>query len=146
MSNNKQDFWKIVRHFVKENKSSGSVPPLVITNENYETSMHVTDRDKVECLSEYFTSISSISEEQPAVSHLIPKTDAKLHQIIISEQEVIDMLETLNIHKASSPDGISNTMLKYVAKSIEKPLTSLHNRLLKHNHFPDIYKYSHVIP
>ena len=47
MSNNKQDFLKIVKHFVKENKSSGSVPPLVITNENDETSMHVTDRDKV---------------------------------------------------------------------------------------------------
>ena len=77
---------------------------------------------------------------------MIPKTDAKLDQIIISEQEVIDMLETLNIHKASGPDGISNTMLKYVAKSIAKPLTSLYNRLLKHNHFPDIYKYSHVIP
>ena len=47
MSNNKQDFLKIVKHFVKENKSSGSVPPLVITNENDETSTHVTDRDKV---------------------------------------------------------------------------------------------------
>ena len=118
MSNNKQDFWKIVRHFVKENKSSGSLSPLVITNENDETSMHVTERDKVECLNEYFTSISTISEEQPAVPHLIPKTDAKLDQIIISEQDIIDMLETLNIHKASGPDGMSDTMLKYVEKSI----------------------------
>ena len=74
--------------------------------------MYVSDREKVECLNEYFTSISTISEEQPAVPHLNPKTDAKLDQIIISEQEVIDMLETRNIHKASGPDGISNTMMK----------------------------------
>ena len=146
MSNNKQDFWKIVRHFVKENKSSGSIPPLVITNENDETSMHVTDREKVECLNEYFTSISTLSQDQPALPNLIPKTDAKLDQIIISEQEVIDMLETLNVNKASGPDGISNKMMKCVAKAIAKPLTSLYNPLLKHNHFPNIYKYSYVIP
>ena len=36
--------------------------------------------------------------------------------------------------------------MKCVAKAIAKPLTSLYNRLLKHNHFPNIYKYSHVIP
>ena len=40
-SNDKQDFWKIVRHFVKENKSSGSIPPLLIKDENNETIMHV---------------------------------------------------------------------------------------------------------
>ena len=97
MSNNKQDFWKIVRHFVKENKSSGSIPPLVITNENDETNMYVTDHEKANCLNEYFTSISTISEEQPALPILNPKSEAKLDQIVITEQEVIDMLETLNI-------------------------------------------------
>ena len=146
MSNNKQDFWKIVRHFVKENKSSGSIPPLVITNENDETKMYVTDHEKVNCLNEYFTSISTISEEQPVLPILNPKTEAKLDQIVITEQEVIDMLETLNIHKASGPDGISNRMMKLVAKSLAKPLVSLYNRLLNQNHFPKIYKYSHVIP
>ena len=77
MSNNKQEFWKIVRHFVKENKSSGSIPPLVITIKYDETSMHVTDREKVECLNEYFSSISTLSQDQPALPNLIPKTDAK---------------------------------------------------------------------
>ena len=142
MSINKEDVLKIVRHFVKENKSSGSIPSLVITNEINETSMHVTDCEKVECLNEYFTSISTISEDP----NLIPKTDAKLDQIIISEQELIEMLGTHNIYRVSGPDGISNKMMKCVAKTIAKPLTSLYNRLLKHNHFPNIYKYSHVIP
>ena len=77
---------------------------------------------------------------------MIPKTDAKLDQIIIYEQEVFDIIEIINVHKASGPDGISNKMMKCIAKVIAKPLTSLCNRLLKHNHFPYIYKYSHVIP
>ena len=53
------------------------------------------------------------------------------------------MLETLNIHKASGPDGISNKMMKSVATAIARPLTSLYNRLLKNGQFPEIYKYSH---
>ena len=36
-------------------------------------------------------------------------------------------------------------MMKNVAKSLAKPLVSLYNRLLNQNHFPKIYKYSHVI-
>ena len=55
------------------------------------------------------------------------------------------MLETLNVYKASGPDGISNKMLKSVAKAIAKLLTTLYNRLLEECQFPDIYKYSHVI-
>ena len=42
-------------------------------------------------------------------------TDVKLEQIVISEQEVVDMLETFNIHKASGPDDISNKMVKSAA-------------------------------
>ena len=144
MTNNKQDFWKTVRHFVKRNKSSGSIPPLVTADENLETKMHVTDQEKVECLNEYFTSISTISDEVPQIPNLIPKTDARLEQIEISEQEVLDMLETLNTDKASGPDGISNKMMKAVAQAIAKPLTALYNRLLKNHIFPEIYKYSLV--
>ena len=102
--------------------------------------MHVTDQEKVECLNEYFTSISTISDEVPQIPNLIPKTDARLEQIEISEQEVLDMLQTLNTHKASGPDGISNKMMKAVAQAIAKPLTALYNRLLKNHIFPEIYK------
>ena len=69
-----------------------------------------------------------------------------MEQIVIFEQEVVDMLETLNMHKASGPDGISNKTMKSVAKAIAKPLTSLYNRLLINGQFPEIYEYSHVIP
>ena len=97
MSINKQEFWKIVMHFVKENKSSGSIPPPLIKDENNETIMHVTDQDKVECFNDYFSSISTVPDTHPILPNLISKTDAKLDQIVIHEPEVIDMLETLNV-------------------------------------------------
>ena len=78
MSNNKQDFWKIVRHFVKENKLSGSIPPLLTKDENNETIMYVTDQDKVECFNDYFSSISTVLDTQPILTNLISQTDSKL--------------------------------------------------------------------
>ena len=68
--------------------------------------MRVTDRENA-----YFTSISTISEDLSA----LPKLMTRL--IKISEQEVIDMLETLNKFKASGPDGISNKMMKGHSKT-----------------------------
>lgn len=144
-SSNKRDFWKLVRHFVKENKTSDSIPPLSSTDENNQTQIHVTDQEKVECLNNYFTSISTTTNEPPTLPNLMPKTNSKLESIVITEQEVIDVLESLNINKASGPDLISNKMLKCVAKSFARPLTALFNRLLRNRKFPEIWKFSHVI-
>ena len=55
VSSNKRDFWKIVRHFVKGNKSSEIIPPLTSIDENNQSQMHYTDHEKVECLNSYFT-------------------------------------------------------------------------------------------
>ena len=86
-SNNKQDIWKIIRHFVKKNRSSGSIPPLLTKTENNVTIMHVTDQNKIECFNNYFSSISTIPDTQPILPNLISQTDTKLDQIVTHEQE-----------------------------------------------------------
>ena len=100
---------------------------------------------KVDCFKNYFSSISTVPDTQPILPNLISQTDTKLDQIVIHEQEVVDMLETLNVYKASGPDGISNKMLKSIAMAIAKPLTTLYNRLLEECQLPDTYKYSEII-
>ena len=48
-SNNKREFRKIIRHFVKSNASPTSIPPLV-TQENGHCQIHITNYEKAECL------------------------------------------------------------------------------------------------
>jgi hypothetical protein len=62
------------------------------------------------------------------------------------EQEVIDMLCTLNANKAVGPDIISNMMLVSVKEEILKPLCSLFNKSLREKVFPSDWKIAHVIP
>ena len=129
---------------MKGNKSSETIPPLTSIDENNQSQMHYTDHEKVECLNSYFTSVSSITTEPPLIPDLVLKTYSKLDSIVITEEKVIDILESLNTNKASGPDLISNKMLKNVARSIAKPLTELFNRLLLNHKFPDRWKFSHV--
>ena len=69
-----------------------------------------------------------------------------LSQVIVTEQEVIDVLCTLNANKAVGPDIISNRMLASVKEEIWKPLCILFNKSLREKVFPSDWKIVHVIP
>ena len=69
-----------------------------------------------------------------------------LSQIDISEQDVLDMISTLDAKKAVGPDIISNRMLLAVKNEVSKPLCLIFNKSLQQNIFPDQWKIAHVIP
>jgi hypothetical protein len=62
------------------------------------------------------------------------------------ESEIIDIINSLDLDKASGPDFISHRMLKGVSRTISKPLSILFNRSLQEETFPDSWKMAHVIP
>ena len=87
-SNNKREFRKIIRHFVKSNASPTSIPPLV-TQENGHCQIHITNYEKAECLFFfYFTSILTVPSDTPDLPLFQLKTNATLDTFEISEQEV----------------------------------------------------------
>ena len=116
-SANKRDFWKIIRHFVKSNTSSSTIPPL-ITEENGHRQIHVTDDEKADCLTTYFTSVSTVPDVTPDLPVFHLKTNEKLESFEILELEVYDVLSSLNVNKASGPSFISYKLLKSVARAV----------------------------
>jgi hypothetical protein len=64
----------------------------------------------------------------------------------VSEQDILDMISTLDANKAVGPDIISNKMLIAVKVQISKPLCMLFNKSLHQNIFPTDWKLAHVIP
>jgi hypothetical protein len=53
----------------------------------------------------------------------------------VSEQDILDMISTLDANKAVGPDIISNKMLIAVKVQISKPLCMLFNKSLHQNIF-----------
>ena len=64
----------------------------------------------------------------------------------IGEEDVRPVLHSLNVNKATGPNGISALLLKQIALSISHSLTLLFNHSLQAGSFPDEWKLANVIP
>ena len=94
----------------------------------------------------YFCSITKLNDDDAVLPDFHDRCENILSLVIFTEQEVIDMLCTLNANKAVGPDIISNRMLVSVKEEISKPLCSLFNKSLREKVFPSDWKIVHVIP
>ena len=122
-SNNKRDFWRLTRYFVKKNTASCSIPPLCTLGDDNVTKLHTTDKENFQKI-----------------------TNSNLDSIIITENEFKEIIDLLNINKASGPDLINHKMLKYVSTAVSKPLTIIFNRSLQEKHYPEPWKKNNVVP
>ena len=75
-----------------------------------------------------------------------PETSPFLSDIHITEEQVFGHLSTLDISKASGPDGVGARLLKSAARELCRPLAQLFNKSLQTSTFPDIWKIASVVP
>ena len=145
-NNDKRKFWQVVRHFVKNNKTSNDIPPLIKESRNGQNFYCYTDEEKVECLNDYFSSIPTVSDNGVQLKNFEPKTQNSLSNISCTALEISNLIKLLNPNKACGPDAISNRMLRAVAIEISVPLEILFNRSFREGMFGNIWKCSHVLP
>ena len=145
-TNDKKKFWQVIRHFVKNNNSSGNIPPLFFSISQGQTTYCYTDNEKAECLNEYFTSISTVNDDNVQLPIFQLKTQSTISYITCTALEISNLIEILNPNKATGPDNVSNGMLKAVAHEVSIPLSILFNRSLGEGSFLDFWKCPNVLP
>jgi hypothetical protein len=79
----------------------------------------------------------------PELSTLCENT---FSQIVITEQDIVDIISILPVNKAVGNDGVSHRMLKATLNVIVKHLCKLFNRSLRDCIFPSNWKIANVIP
>ena len=77
---------------------------------------------------------------------LISDPDNFPHELECNEENVCELLGSLDINKSNGPDGISARMLKHTAASISPSITQLYNQLLHSCRVPSEWKSSLVVP
>ena len=97
--NDKRIFWKVIRHFVKNNKSTFSIPPLCSTLLNGDNIRHFNNNDKANCLNGYFASISTVNDSETQLPPFIKITDNSLSQINCTNSKLIILLKYLTLTK-----------------------------------------------
>ena len=92
-SNNKKEFWKIVKHFVNKKDSVSTIPPLCTLNTSGSSVWHVSDDEKADSLNSYFGSVSSLDDSHTDIPPFMELTDKTLDNIEITEEEIKDVIE-----------------------------------------------------
>ena len=66
--------------------------------------------------------------------------------LLCTEDEVHDLLLTLDVTKSNGPDGISSSILKHTAGAIAPSLTKLFNLSIRLGQLPSQWKRSLIVP
>ena len=67
-------------------------------------------RTKCELLNKYFSSISKLDEENVTLPQFDSKKNNIIHEIHITENEIIDVIQILDPNKATGPDMLEHIL------------------------------------
>ena len=123
-----------------------SYSPLqnIIQGEGLEEVVYEDD-EKCELLNQYFSFISSLEDANVPLPDIEHKTNNFLRDIVITTDEIVDIIKILNPNKASGPDIIRTKMLKLCPEKIAVPLQIIFNKSLLQCKYPTSWKIAHVI-
>lgn len=134
-------FWKTSKQVLKLGKNSSCIPTLTMNGEYAED-----DVQKADMLNDYFSSQTLINDQNKQLPHLDTCTNNKLNSIIISSQDVRDILDNLDINKACGPPHFNPRLLREGAPILANPLSLVFNRSLQQGYFPPPWKDGYLTP
>eukprot|EP00057_Strongylocentrotus_purpuratus_P027069 XP_011681543.1 PREDICTED: uncharacterized protein LOC105446427 [Strongylocentrotus purpuratus] len=134
---NPKAFWSYVKQRRSENFG---IPPL--RNDN---KLHITNKDKAECLNNYFHSTFTKSNvDQVCINR--PSLYNDIGHLHIHRSGVVKQLLQLNPSKASGPDEIHPRLLKMLAHEIAPALSFLFQQSYNTGEVPLDWKRALVAP
>ena len=120
-------------------KSNHTIPTLKLNDKFAEKNI-----DKANMLNDYFCPQAVVNDNNKQLPQQTFTCNSRLNSITISQQDVRDVLNNLNVTKASAPDLISPRLLKVGATILSKPLSIIFNRSLLQGYFPSNWKDANV--
>ena len=141
---NSREWWKILKTFIYPSSNTSSLPPIFDSaNDRFAVGYH----EKANVLNSHICSQSMIYDSFISLPCDYPLYSGEfLTNIVITPEEVFDVLQILRIGKASGPDGISNNILVESALQISSPLCRLFNLCLDKCALPTAWKSFLVCP
>jgi len=127
-------FWS----YVKSQKSTNqSIPDLF----KPDGTLTQSEEEKADVLNKFFVSVFTTDDPSIVTPTLPLKCNAKLSNILCSEEDVNKKLNNLNTSKAPGPDKIHSIFLKSTATYISKPLCLIFNKSLDEGQLPIDWKF-----
>lgn len=140
-SNDIKTWWKLSKQILTFDNKTELIPSITHNNNTYETS-----NEKAELFNSFFLQQSELTDALPVLPTLEISENQQLNTINISYLDVRDVLQHLNVSKASGPDLINPRLLREAADQLSYPLSKFYNHLIQKGRFPSAWKIANVIP
>ena len=102
--------------------------------------------DMANTLNNYFSTVFT-TEDHGNLPTVAPQTQGvTLPNFIITENEILSVMNNMNVNKTPGPDKISPRLLKEAKNELVKPLTTLFNKTLLAGKVPNEWKLANVTP
>lgn len=131
-------WWRIAKSICQFKNKNTTSSPIKVNNNIY-----THPKDKANALNDYFTSVSS-NDFDINLPDLAPLSPCVLSDIIITEQDVADQFQILNINKPAGPDNLPPKFLKAIFQSLVTPITILFNKTIQLGQVPNDWKSANV--
>ena len=136
-----KEWWNLCKFIYTGKNNDHSVPPLIYNNNIIITK----DAHKAEAFTDYFHSISRVEYPHDDINMPIIPTEYELSNIMISENDVKDVLLDFKISKACGLDMVNHRLLKESANVISQPLAHIFNKCLNIEKFPTQWKMANIV-
>lgn len=145
---NPKRFWSLIKTFTKS--SNRTIPSSVSFHANNPDTPTVT-ADKPQVIADLFNTYFQSVQKLPSADNCFEDnrdviTTSDLPSFEVTNAEVKHYLNTIDVNKATGPDGISGRLLKECADEICDSLTKLFNKSLRTGVVPTEWKLANIIP
>ena len=133
-------YWKVLNKILNKCKAP-KIPPLLVNNK-----FIVNCKEKASEFAVFFAEQCKPlinNSTLPAFNYI---TNARIDRIIISEDEITNLIRSLNISKANGPDDLSAHMLHLCDEAIAIPLKIIFDNILSTGIFPKLWKSANIVP
>ncbi|CAC5374903.1 unnamed protein product [Mytilus coruscus] len=91
---NSKQYWKTINMLIKSDRPTHDIPPLRDPDQNFNLAYEGTEKSEI--LNKYFCSISNLDDANKDLPEFDDRCHDFLSQIIVSEQDVLDIVSTLD--------------------------------------------------
>ena len=133
-------YWAILKSFLNKVKIP-CIPPILYNN------IFITDfQEKARLFNDFFAKQCTILDTGSVLPPFVLLTDKLLSDVVFNEQDILDIIRSLDQNKAHGWDDISVRMIKMCGDGLVEPLTIIFNNCILLGVFPDMWKKANVVP
>lgn len=133
------------RAFYKYIKSKLTVRPEITQIRKEDGLYAESDKEIGDEMGKYFSSVH-LPYHTGALPHMQQMTQNRIGELKITPEMVKDKLESLNIYKASGPDGIHPHVLQKTANAMSIPLAHIFQQSLDTGEVPEDWRSANITP